>query len=656
MATDAAFREAPMPKRSNAPDAGRRNFLKGATLAGAAALAPPVAASTQASDPPKGSTKAAVPGPKLAAAETMPPSKDPVSQTTSGGDFMVDVFKTLDIDYLAMNCASSFRGLHEAVLNHGGNTKPEILTCPHEEIAVHMAQGYAKIEGKPMAMICHGVVGLQHATMAMYNAWCDRVPVIVMGGNIIEANKRGPGAEWVHSAIDPGAIARDFVKWDDQPTSLQHFAESAVRAYKVATTPPMAPVMLSLDAELQENPIADAETLKIPKLSKVIPPQGDSAALAELAKMLVVAENPVIIVDRVARTPAGMARLVELAETLQCAVIDNVGRMNFPSRHPLNQSFRRAILRQADVIVAMEVNELWGSLNAFSDRIVSSKPNYKQGAKIVTLGSRDLYMKSNYQDFGRYQEVDLTIGGDAEASLPILIEQIKRLIDDGKTSAFAARGQKLAAAKLAAVEQAKSDATIGWDASPITTARLCAEVYGQIKDEDWSLVGTAIRLTWPHRLWKFDKPYQWNGVSGGAGVGYNLPASLGAALANKRHGRLTLAFGGDGDFLFAPSTLWTAAHHRIPMLYIVHNNRAYHQEYMYLQAMAARHGRGITNTATGITITDPNVDYATIARGFGVHGEGPIIDPKDLGPALKRAIAVVKTGQPAVIDVVTDPR
>jgi acetolactate synthase-1/2/3 large subunit len=646
-----------MPKRSNSPDTARRNFLKGATLAGAAALTTPVAASTSNLGMPPGRAKAAAPGPRLAAAETMPPAKDPVSQSTSGGDFMVDVFKTLDIDYLAMNCASSFRGLHEAVLNHGGNTKPEILTCPHEEIAVHMAQGYAKIEGKPMAMICHGVVGLQHATMAMYNAWCDRVPVIVMGGNIIEANKRGPGAEWVHSAIDPGAIVRDFVKWDDQPTSLQHFAESAVRAYKVAMTPPMAPVMLSLDAELQENPISDAETLRIPKLSKVIPPQGDSAALAELAKMLVNAESPVIICDRLARTPAGMKGLVELAETLQCAVVDNAGRMNFPSRHPLNMSFRRNVIKQADVIVAMEVNELWGSLNAFSDRIVrSSKPNYKPDAKIVTLGSRDLYMKSNYQDFGRYQEVDLSIGGDAEASLPTLIEHVKRLIDDGKKSSFAARGKKLAAAKLAAVEQAKSDATIGWDASPITTARLCAEVYGQIKDEDWSLVGTAIRLTWPHRLWNFDKPYNWNGVSGGAGVGYNLPASLGAALANKRHGRLTVAFGGDGDFLFAPSTLWAAAHHRIPMLYIVHNNRAYHQEYMYLQAMAARHGRGITNTATGITITDPNVDYATVARGFGVHGEGPITDPNELGPALKRAIAVVKSGQPAVVDVVTDPR
>jgi acetolactate synthase-1/2/3 large subunit len=647
-----------MSKRNPSPNTARRNFLKGATLAGAAALTNPAAANMPASGISKEGAKAAVPGPKLAAAETMPPADpDPVSQSSSGGDFMVDVLKSLDIDYLAMNCASSFRGLHEAVINHGGNTKPEIITCPHEEIAVHMAQGYAKIEGKPMAMICHGVVGLQHATMAMYNAWCDRVPVIVMGGNIIEANKRGPGAEWVHAAVDPAALVRDFVKWDDQPVSLQHFAESAVRAYKVATTPPMAPVMLSLDAELQENPIADAQALRIPKFSRVIPPQGDDAALAELAKMLVAAENPVILCDRVARTPAGMPLLVQLAETLQCAVVDNYGRMNFPSRHPLNHSFRRSVIAQADLIVAMEVNELWGSLHSFSDRIVrTSDPTYKKTAKIVTLGSRDLYMKSNYQDLGRYQEVDLTIAGDAEASLPALIEQVKRQTDEVRKSAFEARGKKLAAAKLATIEQAKSDATIGWDASPITTARLCAEVYGQIKDEDWSLVGTSIRLTWPHKLWNFDKPYQWNGGAGGAGVGYTLPASLGAALANKRHGRLTVAFGGDGDFMFVPSTLWTAAHHRIPMLYIVHNNRAYHQEYMYLQAMAARHGRGIARTDIGTTIKDPNVDYAAVARGFGVYGEGPITDPKDLAPALKRAIAMVKTGQPALIDVVTDPR
>ena len=544
-----------MPKRADNPPAiGRRNFLKSASLVGAAVLTPGAAAQALPTAA-KVNLKAAVPGPKQMAAETQPPSKDPVNQTTSGGDFMVDVFKTLDIDYLSMNCASSFRGLHEAVINHAGNTKPEILNCPHEDIAVHLAQGYAKIAGKPMAMICHGVVGLQHATMAMYNAWCDRVPVIVLGGNIVEANKRAPGAEWVHSAIDPAAIVRDYVKWDDQPTSLQHFAESAVRACKIAVTPPMGPVMLSLDAELQENPISEPESLRIPKYARVVPPQGDSGALAETAKLLVAAENPVIICDRYARTPAGMGRLIELAETLQCAVVDIAGRMNFPSRHPLNQSFRRGtVIPQADVILALEVNDIWGTLNAFSDRIVrTSRPVTKKGAKIITLGSRDLYIKSNYQDFGRYQEVDLAIAGDGEASLPALTEQINRLIDEGRKAAYEARGKKYAAARLAMIERAKSDATLGWDASPITTARMCAEVYAQIKDEDWSLVGNAIRNLWPHRLWDIKKPYQWNGGSGGAGVGYNLPASLGAALANKPHGRLTVAFGGDGDFLFNPA-------------------------------------------------------------------------------------------------------
>ena len=267
-----------MPKRRQPPDASRRNFLKGAGLVGAAAAAavtPPVAANAMPAVPAE-KLKAALPGPRQVAAETMPPANDPVNQSTSGGDFMTDVLNSLGIEYMAINCASSYRGLHEAIVNHANN-KPEIITCVHEDIAVHMAQGYAKIEGKPMAMACHGVVGLQHATMAMYNAWCDRVPVLVMGGNIMEADKRAPGAEWLHAGVDIGQIVREFTKWDDQPASLQHFAESAVRAYKIATTPPMGPVFLSLDAELQENPIPDAESLRIPKFVPVIPPQGDSA-------------------------------------------------------------------------------------------------------------------------------------------------------------------------------------------------------------------------------------------------------------------------------------------------------------------------------------------------------------------------------------------
>jgi acetolactate synthase-1/2/3 large subunit len=376
-------------RRSTSTDPGRRRFLKGATLAGAAgaaaALTPPVEADAQVAAP-RAPLKALPPGPIQTAVETTTPDRDPVSQTTSGGDFMVDVFKALDIDYLTMNCASSFRGLHEAVLNHGGNVKPQIITCTHEEIAVAMGHGYAKIEGKPLAMVCHGVVGLQHATMAMYNAWCDRVPVFVMGGNIMEANKRGSStAEWVHSGVDIGAIVRDYTKWDDQPASLQHFAESTVRAYKIATTPPMGPVFISLDAELQENPIPEGESLRIPKFAKVVPPCADAGALAEVAALLVAAEAPLIVVDRMARTPAGMEALVALAETLQCAVMDRFGRTNFPSRHPLNQTFRRnVVVPQADVILAIEMNDQWAALNSFSDRIVrTTRPLYKPGTKII---------------------------------------------------------------------------------------------------------------------------------------------------------------------------------------------------------------------------------------------------------------------------------
>src|SRR6202451_1996491 len=453
------------------PQASRRNFLKGVGLVGAAAAVTPSVAANAMPAVQWEKCVAAPPGAGQIAAETMPPPYSPVNQTSSGGDFMTDVLNSLGIEYMAINCASSYRGLHEAIINHSNN-KPEIITCVHEDIAVHMAQGYAKIAGKPAAMACHGVVGLQHATMAMYNAWCDRVPVLVVGGNIMEADKRAPGAEWMHAGIDTGQIVREFTKWDDQPASLQHFAESAVRAYKIATTPPMGPVFLSLDAELQENPIPDAESLGIPRLAPVTPPQGDPVAIAQAAKMLVEAQNPVIVCDRMAPTPAGMANLVELAETLQCAVIDNAGRMNFPSRHPLNQSFRRAMIGQADVILAIEMNDLWGTLTHFSDRINRrSNPAYKPGTKIISLGVHDLFQKANYQDFGRWQDVDLDIAGDGEASLPAPTEAAKRLIDDGRKAAYAERGKKLAAAHLAMVERSKTDATIGWGPSPVHTAR-----------------------------------------------------------------------------------------------------------------------------------------------------------------------------------------
>ena len=182
-----------------------------------------------------------------------------------GSDFMVDVIKSLDIAYVPCNPANSFRGLHESLINYGGNKKPEFLTCTHEEASVAMAHGYFKIAGKPLLVLCHGTVGLQHAAMAIYNAWCDRVPVIVIGGNDLDASKRPPGVPTFHSAQDINAQVREFTKWDDQPVSLPHFAQSFVRAYKLAMTPPHEPVMLALDAGLQEETTHERAKLTIPR-------------------------------------------------------------------------------------------------------------------------------------------------------------------------------------------------------------------------------------------------------------------------------------------------------------------------------------------------------------------------------------------------------
>ena len=258
---------------------------------------------------------------------------------------------------------SSFRGLHESVVNYGGNKNPEFITCCHEESSVAMAHGYSKIEGKPVCVFAHGTVGLQHASMAVYNAYVDRAPVFMVIGNTVDAATRRPGVEWAHSVQDAGVLVRDFTKWDDMPVSLQHFAESAVRAYKIATTPPTMPVLLVADGDLQETPMRPGERPHIPKITLASPPQGDSGAVAEAARLLVAAENPVIVADRCARTPAGLKLLVELAETLQAPVINQYGRMNFPSAHPLNQTERsRTLIANADVILGLEVWDFWGTV------------------------------------------------------------------------------------------------------------------------------------------------------------------------------------------------------------------------------------------------------------------------------------------------------
>ncbi|MBF8301331.1 MAG: thiamine pyrophosphate-binding protein, partial [Acidobacteria bacterium] len=394
----------------------RRRFLRQGALAGAATLvgstgmagaqSPALAAGTPAA--PAGAAQSPPPPVMTMAAEATPPADVQVmgDNERSGSDYMVDVFKSLGFDYICANPGSSFRGLHESLINYGGNQKPELISCCHEESSVAMAHAYFKAEGKPLAVMAHGTVGLQHASMAIYNAWCDRVPVYVILGNHGDASIRR-AAEWYHGVQDAAAMVRDYTKWDDTPWSLAHFAESAVRAYKIALTPPMAPVVMVLDGGLQEHPIAKSDRLPIPRLTLPSPPQGESAAVEDAARMLVAAESPLLVADRLARTPNGMKLLVELAEALQAAVIDQGSRMNFPSRHPLNQGQRAgAAVAEADVIVGLEVSDFWATVNGLRDQLHrSTRPLTKTAAKMITITTGDLYIRANYQDFRRMQDV-----------------------------------------------------------------------------------------------------------------------------------------------------------------------------------------------------------------------------------------------------------
>ncbi|MGH9680912.1 MAG: thiamine pyrophosphate-binding protein, partial [Candidatus Acidiferrales bacterium] len=594
------------------PSVDRRDFLKNAAIASAASLLVPAAASaapSEKTEPPDASEASNV---------------DVMTTDRPGADFMLDVLKSLGFEYICATPGSSYRGLYESIVNHGGNQNPKWTLCTHEESAVAMCHGYSKIEGKPLLVGIHGTVGLQHSAMALYNAWCDRAPVYVIVGNVLDSSIRRPGLDTIHSAQDPIAMVRDFVKWDDQPTTLQSFAESAVRAYRIAMTPPRMPVAVVADYHVQEDPVPEGAELHIPKLTLPQPPQGDSGSVAEAARLLVRADNPVIIAERTARTEAGMKRLIELAEALQAPVVDQLGRMNFHSRHPLNQTQRSTeLIENADIILGLELQDFWGTVNEFRDQLHRTyHPIIKPDAKLISITSENLYMKSNFQDLHRFREVDLDMAADAEETLPSLIEAVKQEITSNRRVAFADRGAKFAKDRQADFDQAYVDATYGWDATPISVARLHAELWDQIKGEDWSFVSFSKYLSrWSQRLWTFDKYYQFIGGSGGLGIGYNAPAAIGAALANRKYGRLTVNIQSDGDLMFAPGVLWTAAHNHIPILNIMHNNRCYHAEIMQFQMMACRHNRGIENAHIVTGIEDPNIDYAKLAQSFGLYSE-----------------------------------
>lgn len=645
----------PLPDASTV---GRRDFFKGAAL-GAAGLVGGTVVPAEAETPAAADAPVVTPaGPSV----TLPTERDEfgplgpptLAQTqasaaqapssTPASDYMVDVLKKIGFEYCAINPGSTFQGLHESFINHGNNSAPELLTCLHEEAAAAMAHGYAKAAGRPMLTMFHGTVGLLHSSMALFQAWADRVPVVAIVGH-----HRNPSGviNRPHSAQDMGSIVRDFVKFDDEATTLERFAEAAMRAYRIAVTPPMGPVLLTVGAELQESLITNRAALRIPELVIPSPPQGETGAVREAARLLVGAQTPLIQIAKMGRTPRAWDLLIELAETLQ-APVDVMGYSSwqkFPSWHPLYGSGGPGYT--PDVTLGLEV----------TDMSAQARVARANGRKTISISAEHLFQHSNIHDYGRYADVDLAIAADGEATLPSLIEEVRRLITPDRKAAMAERGARVGAAHKQAQLVAIQEARYGWDASPISIPRMVGELAEQVKNDDWAIVsGHQFTGDWQRRLFNHDKPYRYNGDCGGFGIGYDTPASVGAALAHKRAGRLSIGIVGDGDLNFSPGVLWTAAHHRIPLLLVVHNNRGYHAEVMIIQRMAGARGRGSGRSHIGNVFTDPSINIASLAKSYGMYSEGPIENPRDLAGAYQRALAKVRAGEPALVDVISQPR
>src|SRR5262245_19330625 len=478
------------------------------------------------------------------------------SKAHYGSDLIVDLLKILGIEYVALNPGSSFRGIHDSLVNYNGNRNPEIVLCCHEEIAVSVAHGYAKAAGKPMAAIVHNVVGLQHASMAIYNAWCDKAPVLVLGGTgPMNTSARRPWIDWIHTAFVQGNFVRDFVKWDDQPIGAEAFPSSIMRAYRTAVSEPKGPVYLCFDVTDQEAVLEREIPIPDPaRFRSAAPLQAERDALKEAARLLSEAQTPVVLADYVGRNNEAVSSLVELADLLALPVIDLGARLNFPNTHPLNLTGKnRELLGSADLILGLDVVDLDGTLTYYDSANKTTMPAIDPNCKVLHVTLADLSVRGWTTDFQALAPVDLPICADTRVFLPALTEEIRR---QGKfsTSVVEDRRKQLATQHREVRARWQNGLKRRWDERPISPPRLAHEIWQAIKNDSWLLVSGAFR-GWPERLWDWDRAGLFLGGYGGGGLGYGPGASVGASLVHRGTGTVCVNLQPDGDLLYTGRAL-----------------------------------------------------------------------------------------------------
>jgi thiamine pyrophosphate-dependent acetolactate synthase large subunit-like protein len=554
-----------------------------------------------------------------------------------GSDVAAQVLRRLDIPYIALNPGASYRGLHDSLVNHLGNERPEMLLCLHEEQAVAIAHGYAKASGRPMAVALHSNVGLMHGTMAIYNAWCDRQPMLILGATgPLDATLRRPWIDWIHTAQDQGSLVRNFVKWDDQPGSAAAIPEAIYRAWQQTATPPHGPVYVCLDAAIQEAALEGEIPIPGPERYRpALAPQPAKELLSQASGLLARAQRPAILFGRGKRTEEAWSNRIALAERLGARMLSDLkaGSM-VPTDHPLhvgepfNQLSKsaREALKSADVILSLDWIDLGGALRqAFGRDPV--------GAKVVHAGE-DLYLHNGWgKEHLELPPIDVHLLGDADTAVAALLEHIP------------------AKRAFSAPVRAAADAI----ASPghvnlRSVALALREAVG-----DQAVTFACLARAWPVDLWPHRHPLDYLGKDGGGGVGSGPGITIGAALALKDSGRLTVGVLGDGDTLMSINALWTAARYRVPALFVVANNRSYYNDELHQEGVARHRGRSPANRWIGQRIDHPAPDLAKLAEAQGVTGIGPLKDPAQLKDAMRRAVDCVRKGAPCLLDVHIDP-
>ena len=583
----------------------------------------------------------------------MTEKKNYPSKTAWQSDVIADLIRQYGFPYITLNPGASYRGLHDSLVNHNGN-EPPMLVSQHEKIAVQIAHGYAKACGEPLCVIVHHVVGLLHSTMGIYYAYTDRAPIYIVGATgPMDEGKRRPRVDWDHTANVQGNAIRDYIKWDYQPGGIQGVPDSFARAYSVMMTEPQGPIYMCYDAGMQEAPLT--EIVKLPKTSTPKVPSKlapDMNALNRMADMLVAAEWPVLLPQYVGRVASGLGDMVALAETVGAAVSDVQSRLNFPTEHPLDMRMNKDVFKTADLIVSLDCRD-WERPTHYNDRVNRTlKAYYPDHCQWADIGFADIEISKWATGYQKFPECSLRVLADTELAIPALTELCKTRIakDAAAAKRIAARKGKVKAMHDAERAAWKKKSLENWDASPISVARLAMEVWEQIKDEDWVLTTQAFE-DWALKLWNIDRPYRWPGKA--LGTGTQIGMAIGVALAHRGKGRLVVDCQTDGDLMFDAGALWFAAKHKVPMLCVMHNNRAYYNDWDHQITLAHQRGTPEERAYIGMDITDPAPDFATLARSMGWYAEGPIENPADIAGALKRAIAQVKAGKPALIDTIT---